>query len=947
MNDLQEFQTAIEMYEEGDLLAAAEIRERAEELVQKSEEKQTTELLGRIMEVAEQIILEGATTENTSLIKELGNSLVGNFGDDTEAEAGEAGDTEPAHAEVGQVSPPEEDTSATTPPKKPDWGEEDEPEEAGEPEAGDASSEEPPAKDASAGEPAAGGSPAKDAEQPSNESGSGGEEASGLREVPIEDFEILSSFLIEAHDHLDDIEERILDLEKDYDEQTVHDIFRSMHTIKGVSSFIGLNMIKGLSHRLETILNSLRSGEINMEDELIDVLLSGADTLQKMTHDIELQAGRIQEGGGESKLYEGRIDTTAVDEHMAPYLERIESGGETKKTEPAKKDKTSPKKKKASKTPAKESGMMEDLISPEMVQKFVEETTDLVDTAEHSMLELEKNPENSGSIKEAFRAIHTIKGNAGFFGFAVLEQMCMGIEGILDTLRSGSRKPDDQVINLLLKSIDGLNTTLHKVQSGEILPGEQADTEVTVEEALAGKEEGDFKPLGDMLVEMGVASREAVDQALDLQRMRLGEILVTQGSAKEEEVNKVLEKQGKTQSEKGDQLAGYKMKRRDIRVDTERLDKLFDLMGELITAEAMVINNPDLEEIELPNFERSSGYLSKITREMQEITMAIRMIPLEGLFSKMRRLIRDLSKKFDKPIDLVISGEDTEMDRNVMEEISDPLVHIIRNSVDHGIEDAAARQKRGKPKVGTVQLAAGYEGNEIWITISDDGGGLNRKKIIQRSLERGLIQGDPEDLKDEEVWKMIFEPGFSTADQVSEISGRGVGMDVVRQNIQKLRGKIDIRSTEGEGSTFVLRIPLTLAIIDAINFTVGSQMYSIPITDVIQFHKASESELTNTSKDDTVINLRSEVIPLIKLHDFYHIETERAGIVDGIVIVAQARDRKVALLADEIIGYRQIVIKSLPPYMEDIRALSGCSIMSDGKVSMIIDTGSLISYVLE
>jgi two-component system chemotaxis sensor kinase CheA len=214
-------------------------------------------------------------------------------------------------------------------------------------------------------------------------------------------------------------------------------------------------------------------------------------------------------------------------------------------------------------------------------------------------------------------------------------------------------------------------------------------------------------------------------------------------------------------------------------------------------------------------------------------------------------------------------------------------------------------------------------------------------------VERGLIQGDPEELKDEEVWKMIFEPGFSTAEQVSEISGRGVGMDVVRQNIQKLRGKIDIRSVEGEGSTFVLRIPLTLAIIDAINFTVGTQMYSIPITDVLQFHKASEGELTNTSKDDTVINIRSEVIPLIKLHDFYHIETNKREAGEGIVIVVQARDRKAALLADEIIGYRQIVIKSLPPYMEDIRALSGCSIMSDGKVSMIIDTGSLISYVLE
>ncbi|HDQ13441.1 MAG TPA: chemotaxis protein CheA, partial [Sediminispirochaeta sp.] len=771
--------------------------------------------------------------------------------------------------------------------------------------------------------------------------------------VEIEDPEILASFLIEAHDHLDDIEERILDLEKNYDERTVHDIFRSMHTIKGVSSFIGLEEVKSLSHDLESILNSLRGGELEMEDELIDVLLAGGDSLQKMITDIEEQAGDLKSQKGTLTIYEDRVDIDGVLGMRAPYLSRIQSKGaetgggekegpESDKKEQEKKAPTTDRKK----SPTK-SGVVEELITPEMVRKFVEETSDQVDTAEHALLELEKDPSQTAHIEEAFRAIHTIKGNSGFFGFAILEKMCMGIEGILDTLRSGNRKPDEQVLNLLLQSIDGLNGTLHQVERGEIKPGDEADTEVSAEDAMAGKEEGDFKPLGDLLVEMGVASRDAVDQALDLQRMRLGEILVQQGAAKEEEVEKVLEKQGKNSEQKGDQYSGYRVKRRDIRVDTERLDKLFDLMGELITAEAMVLNNPDLADLELPNFERSSGYMSKITREMQEITMSIRMIPLEGLFSKMRRLVRDLSKKFDKQVELKISGEDTEMDRNVMEEISDPLVHIIRNALDHGIEGVEERKKRGKPEAGLIKLDAGYEGNEIWITISDDGGGLNRERILERSLDRGLIQGDPEEMKDEEVWKLIFEPGFSTAEQVSEISGRGVGMDVVKQNIQKLRGKVDIRSVEGEGSTFILRIPLTLAIIDGISFTVGAQMYSIPITDVIQFHKASTAELTRTNQNETVIDLRDEVLPVLKLHEFFNIQTEKKEVDQGIVIVVQARDQKAALLADEILGYRQIVIKSLPPYMENIRALSGCSIMADGQVSLIIDTGALLSFVLE
>ncbi|MFW5710680.1 MAG: Hpt domain-containing protein [Spirochaetota bacterium] len=890
MEELHQLSEAIRQYEEGDLLAVAEIREIAETLQATTEDKQTAAGLAEIITTAEEIVLQGPSEENSARFQKLGRELIAQ----PEEEAARAKQTEPQKPQELQEPPGE-----------------------------------------------------------------------GLEEVLIEDAEILSSFLVEAHDHLDDIEERILDLEKSYDEQTIHDIFRSMHTIKGVSSFIGLSKIKSFSHGLETVLNAMRTGELETDDEIVDILLNGSDVLQQMVLDIEAQAEELGSSSGKAVVYEGRVATGEIDRRLAPYLQQIESGGAAPTTQsdvgisgvsasagaeqPAHAAPTAPQPaQQPSAAEAKpEKSLTEELISPEMVQKFVEETSDLVDTAERSMLELEKDPASPGSIEEAFRAIHTVKGNAGFFGFAMLEKMCMGIEGILDTLRTGARTPDAQIINLLLQSIDGLNVTLKKVHSGEIKPGELADGGVDAEEAVASKEVGDYKPLGDMLVEMGIATQDAVDQALDVQRMRLGEILIDQGAAKEEEIQEALQKQGKAEPEKKDQFANYRIKRRDIRVDTERLDKLFDLMGELITAEAMVINNPELEPYDLPNFERSANYLSKISREMQEITMAMRMIPLEGLFSKMRRLVRDLSKKFEKPVNLEISGEDTEMDRTVMEEISDPLVHIIRNALDHGIESAEKRRAAGKPENGTVQLSAGYEGNEIWITVADDGGGLKREAILERSVERGLVQGNPEDMKDEDVWKLIFEPGFSTAEKVSEISGRGVGMDVVKKNIEKLRGKIDIQSVEGQGSTFVLKIPLTLAIIDGITFTVGPQLYSLPITDVIQFHKAAEVEITQTNTENIVINLRNEVIPVVKMYEFFNIHTSKQRVEDGIVIVAQARDRKLAILVDEIIGYRQIVIKSLPAYMKDIRALSGCSIMSDGKVSLIVDTGALISYVLE
>jgi two-component system chemotaxis sensor kinase CheA len=331
---------------------------------------------------------------------------------------------------------------------------------------------------------------------------------------------------------------------------------------------------------------------------------------------------------------------------------------------------------------------------------------------------------------------------------------------------------------------------------------------------------------------------------------------------------------------------------------------------------------------------------------MQEITMTIRMVPLEGLFNKMRRLVRDLSRKFDKKVQIVISGEETEMDKNVIDEISDPLVHIIRNSIDHGIETANEREQKGKTETGTVILSAKHEGNEIWITIEDDGRGLNREKIIDKAFERGLVSGDPEKLTDSEVWRLIFEPGFSTAETVSEISGRGVGMDVVRKNIEKLRGKIDIKSTAGKGSEIILRIPLTLAILEGITARLGDMLYSLPISDILTFHQTAKDAITSPQPGVEVVKLREELIPVIKLHEVLHVESEKKETDEGILIMVHSNGKKGALLADEIVGYHQLVIKALPEYMRNVKTLSGCSILGDGGISLIIDTRSLLEQEL-
>lgn len=761
--------------------------------------------------------------------------------------------------------------------------------------------------------------------------------------ILIEDPDILFSFLREARDHLETIEDDIISLEQEWDEELVHAIFRSMHTIKGVAGFIGLVRIKELSHRLENLLDKIRIGEVTVDSSCVDLLLQGSDLLNQLVSSLEEQSAEFSmEKGG--LIHENAAEIGDVVQRVDLLLQgaEAEEAVSIPPEAPSVSSESTPTAAVSEEEPY--DPYADGLISPEMVQKFVEESSDLIDNAENAILALEQESGDMSHIEEAFRVIHTIKGNAGFFWFGTIEGMCMAVEGVLDTVRRGDRKVDSKIINLLLESLDNLRSSLKQVQSGSMKPG-QHQSSGKVDHAINSKNEGDYKPLGDLLIEMGVASRDSVEEALELQQMKLGEILVKQGSAKAEAVEKALQSQGKSAG-KGDQLGNYKLKRKDIRVDTERLDTLFDLMGELITAEAMVLSSPDLQGFEHSNFDRSATYLSKISREMQEITMSIRMIPLDGLFNKMRRLVRDLSKKFDKEIELKISGEDTEMDRNVMEEISDPLVHIIRNAIDHGIEDREKRIAAGKPEHGTVELQARYEGNEIWITVIDDGGGLNKQRILDRAVDRGLISAE-QNLEEKEVYQLIFEPGFSTAETVSEISGRGVGMDVVRKNIEKLRGKIDIDSEEGNGTSFILKIPLTLAIIEAVTFTVGRQLYALPITDVIQFHKAESRELTSTEADREVIQLRGEVLPLIKIHEFFSIDEGLKDVEEGIVVVLHSGSRKAAILADEIVGYRQLVIKALPPYLGELRAVSGCSIMSDGQVSLIIDTGALLSSTLQ
>lgn len=570
-----------------------------------------------------------------------------------------------------------------------------------------------------------------------------------------------------------------------------------------------------------------------------------------------------------------------------------------------------------------------ELVTEEIITRFISETGDFIDKIENFILEIEQNPSNLDVVGEAFRLVHSIKGNAGFFQFTSIEQKAMQIESVLSEIRGDSSRVTSKTITTMLNLLDAIRKDVDYI---------------SVKKKQAGSNVDAGTLLGEILIDMGAVSHDSLESALKKQDRRLGEILVDEHLANEEMVHKAIELQNKLKGDDHLQYSSYAVKRKDIRVDIMKLDALFDLMGELVTAEGMLLNHPELQGLDLPGVGSTASYLSKITREMQEIIMSIRMVPLEGLFNKMRRLVRDLSRQFHKKINFFLSGQETEMDRNVIEMLSDPLIHIVRNAVDHGIEKSEARTSRGKDETGAIRLHAKYEGNEVWITVEDDGKGLDREKIRTRAVEVGLLKDPDKKLNDDEVWQFIFEPGFSTAAKVSKISGRGVGLDVVKRNIEKLRGKIDVLSADGEGTTIILKIPLTLAIIEGVVAKVGNLNFAIPINDISEFHKASESQLTRTNRDKEVLKLREHIIPVINLSTYFKVTSELASTSEGIIVISMdAARNRVGFLVDEILSYQQIVIKALPEYLDTMRGVSGCSISSSGDVNLIIDTHTVIN----
>jgi two-component system chemotaxis sensor kinase CheA len=379
-----------------------------------------------------------------------------------------------------------------------------------------------------------------------------------------------------------------------------------------------------------------------------------------------------------------------------------------------------------------------------------------------------------------------------------------------------------------------------------------------------------------------------------------------------------------------------------VKVDTAKLDSLLDLVGEMVIAQSLVAQNVSELTAAGNQFSRNIAQLGRITRELQRVGMSLRMVPIRGVFQKMARVARDISAKHGKKVQFITSGEDTELDRGVVEELSDPLLHMIRNSMDHGIESPEKRAAVGKPSEGKLQLRAYHQGGNIVVEIEDDGAGLNRDRILAKAVERGLVASGAV-LSDQEVFNFIFAAGFSTAEKVTDLSGRGVGLDVVRRNIERLRGRVDILSTAGQGTVFKIALPLTLAIIDGLIVKVGEERYIIPTLSVRESFRPTADMITRVQNRAEVVNVRGRLIPLLRLHELFGIRSKSVEPAAGIVVVAQSGANVRCLLVDGLLHKQEVVIKNLNDMMvHKNRALAGAAILGDGRVGLILDINALV-----
>lgn len=576
----------------------------------------------------------------------------------------------------------------------------------------------------------------------------------------------------------------------------------------------------------------------------------------------------------------------------------------------------------------------------ELINEFIAETDEMLEGLDQFFVKLEESPGDLSLINEIFRAVHSVKGSAGFLGFNRLVDVAHQAENVLNKMRQKEMQATPETIDIILEAVDVLKSLMKEIKenSGGIL--------INIEPV---------KMKLSLLLEYSSTAKGESDEGQTIKKEETKEVRSQKSdqkiNTKTEEpalpVMKTPETNQKPEAEEKEKSGDHE-KDKTLRIDTERLDQVMDLVGELVLSRNRL--SKILSEIEqlydgddkIKSLIETASSLNLITTDLQLSVMKMRMVPIRKVFNKFPRMVRDIARKADKKIDLRIYGEATEVDKSVIEEIADPLVHIVRNSIDHGVEQPSERIKNGKPETGTITLGAYQEGNYIVIEISDDGKGIDPVVVEKKARERGLIKSTDTRLSSKEIISFIFEPGFSTAEKITDISGRGVGMDVVKTNLGRINGIIDVSSEVGKGTKINLKIPLTLAIIQVLMVKTNGEIYALPLSSILETVRVTRDSI-KTVDGQEILNVRDRLIPLIRLSEVLEIEMDRNKKDLVYVVLMAIAEKRIGIIVDELCHQEEVVIKSVGSYFSDIKEISGATITGDGKVGLILDPGSLIN----
>ena len=699
----------------------------------------------------------------------------------------------------------------------------------------------------------------------------------------------LEIFLDETKEHLQNLNTRILELEADPEaSDTINEIFRAAHSLKGMAGTMGYKRMQTLTHDMENVFSEVRNGNIKVQPEMIDVLFRCLDALEEYTDNIQNTAD------------EGTNDN----EELIRQLNDILNGSSAAKPAEEKKAETA---------------------APAAQETGVEKWNDIpLDDAQVNVIkEAQKLGKKVYGLNVCIQENCILKAARAFLVFKAVEELSEIIISVPSAQDVEDEKFDRDFTLIVLSDaeLDAIIKAAEDVSEIEKVTGAPIVLENNSHYKAAA--EGGKAPAAEKTAD-SVAAAPAAAVAASQPAIKAASAPAAKTDAKK-------------------QAPAKPVVNRTVRVDIEKLDSLMNLVSELIIAKNSLVSVSSQEQTNMNSaFNEQIEYLEQVTTNLHESVMKVRMVPIESVVNKFPRMIRDLSKKLDKKLELYMSGEETELDRTVVDEIGDPLMHLLRNSADHGIESAEVRAQRGKPAVGSIFLDAYQDGNNVVIEVRDDGNGIDTEAVRAKAVERGTVTPEQAaNMTEKEIINLLFLPSFSTAKQVTDVSGRGVGLDVVRSKIESLSGEVEVKSKLGEGSTWTIRLPLTLAIIQALMVVVGDEKYAISLGSIQTLEDISPADIKLVQNKE-VINLRGQVIPLIRLNKVLDIESKKSKDENLIVVIVKKGDRMAGLVIDELIGQQEIVIKSLGKYIKQCKFISGATILGDGEIALILDANALI-----